>query len=67
MTINSRPPATLRKQSRPPQPQFFVALHLESYTTNYHMMTSLRSSIAISPSLLPVSGGGVALAHPRDA
>ena len=62
-----RPPATLRKQSRPPQTQFFVALHLESYTTNYHMITSLRSSTAISPSLLPVSGGGVAPAHPRDA
>ena len=61
-----RPPATLRKQPRPPQTQFFVALHLESYTTNYHMMTSLRRSTAISPSLLPVSAGGVAPAHPRD-
>ena len=62
-----RPPATLRKQSRPPQTQFFVALHLESFTTNYHITTSLRSSTAISPSLLPVSGGGVTPAHPRDA
>ena len=62
-----RPPATFRKQSKPPQTQFFVALHLESYTTNYHMMTSFRSSTAISPSLLPASGGGAAPAHPRDA
>ena len=61
-----RPPAKLRKQSRPPQTQFFVALRLESYTTNYHMMTSLRNSTAIPPSLLPVSGGGAAPAHPRD-
>ena len=36
-------------------------------TTNYHMMTSLRNSTAIPPSLLPVSSGGVAPAHPRDA
>ena len=62
-----RPPATLRKQSRPPQTPFFVALHLESNTTNYHITTSLRSSTAISPSLLPVSGGRVAPVHPRDA
>ena len=62
-----RPPVTLRKQPRPPPTQFFVALHLGSYTTNYHMTTSLASSTAISPSLLPVSGGGVAPTHPRDA
>ena len=62
-----RPPATLRIQSRSRQIKFFVALHLESYTTNYYMTTSLRSSTAIFPSLLPVSGSGVAPAHPRDA
>ena len=62
-----RPPATLRKQSRPPKTQFFDAQHLENCATNYYMVTSLRSSTAISPSLLPVSGGGVAPAHPRDA
>ena len=62
-----RPPATLRKQWRQPQTQIFVALHLESYIIKYHMMTSLRRSTAISPLLLPVSGGGVAPAHPRDA
>ena len=62
-----RPPATLRKQSRPPQSQFFFALHLESYTTNYHITTSLRSSTGISPSQLPVWRGGAGPAHPRDA
>ena len=31
------PPATLRNQPRPPQTQFFVALHLESCTTNYQI------------------------------
>ena len=30
-----------RKQSRPPQTHFFVALHLGSITANYHVTTSL--------------------------
>ena len=56
-----------RKQSRLPQIQFFVALHLESYTNNYFITASLRSSAAISLSLLPVWGEGAASAHPKDA
>ena len=62
-----RPPATHRKQSRPPQTHFFVALHLESCTTNHHITTSLKCSTAMSPSLLPVWGDGAAPAYPRDA
>ena len=63
-----RPPATLRNNRDRRKPSFSspCTSKVTRPTTTY-MMTSLRSSTAISPSLPPVSGGGVVPAHPRDA
>ena len=61
-----RPSTTPQKKSRPSQTQFFIPLCLPNHTSTNRVTTSLRSSIAVSPSLLPARGFGAAPAHPRD-
>ena len=56
----SRPSAAPQKITRPSQTQFFIPLCLANHTSTDQVTTSLRSSIAVSPSLLPAWGFGVA-------
>ena len=62
----SRPPTAPQKNSRPSQTQFFIPLCLPNHTSTDQVTTSLRSSIAVSASLLAAWGFGAAPAHPRD-
>ena len=61
----SRPPTAPQKNSRPSQTQFFIPLCLPNHTSTDQVTTSLRSSIAVSGSLLAAWGFGAAPAHPR--
>ena len=61
-----RPPLAPKKKTRSSQTQFSIPLCLPNHTSTNQVTTSLRSAIAISPSLLPAWGSGAALAHPRD-
>ena len=61
----SRPPTAPQKNSRPSQTQFFIPLCLPNHTSTDQVTTSLRSSIAVSASLLAAWGFGAAPAHPR--
>ena len=56
----SRPSAVPQNFTRPSQTQFFIPL-----TGTDQVTTSLRSSIAVPPSLLPAWGFGAASSHPR--
>ena len=47
--------------------QFFIPLCLPNHTSTNQVTTSLKSSIAVSPSPLPAWGFGAAPAHPRDS
>ena len=58
----SRPSAAPQTSTRPSQTQFVIPLRLASHTSTDQVMTSLRSSIAVSPSLLPAWGFGAASA-----
>ena len=60
-----KPPSVPQKNSRPSQTQFFIPLCLPNHTSTNQGTTSLRSSIAVPPSLLPVWGFGAAPAHRR--
>ena len=64
--VQPRPSAAPLKKSKPSQTQFVVLLCLPNHTSTKPVTTSLTSSIAVSPSLLPVWGFGSALAQPRD-
>ena len=59
-------PRRLKKRSWPSQNQFFITLCLPNHTCTNQLTTSLRSSIAVSTSLLPAWGFEAAPAHPRD-
>ena len=48
------------------RPSFSILRCLPSHMSTYQVTTSLRSSPAVSPSLLPAWGFGAAPAHPRD-
>ena len=62
-----RPSAAPHKKSRPSPTQFFIPLCFPNHTSNNQVTTSLRSSIAVSPSLLTAWGvGAAASALPRD-
>ena len=63
----SRPPTAPQKKTRPWQTHFFIPLCLPNHTSTGHVTTSLRSSIAVSASLLAAWGFGVAPAHLRHA
>ena len=56
----SRPSAAPPKITKPSQTQFFIPLCLANHTSTDQVTTSLRSSIAVSPSLLPAWGFGAA-------
>ena len=60
----SRPPTVPQKRSRPSQTHLFIPLCLPNRTSTDQVTSSLRSSIAVSPSLLPA--WGLRAAHPRD-
>ena len=62
----SRPPTAPQKKSRPSQTQFFIPPCLPNHTSTDQVMTLLRSSIAVSPSLLAACGFGAAPTHPSD-
>ena len=62
----SRPPTAPQKKSRPSQTQFFIPLCLPNDTSTDQVTTSLRSSIAVSPSLLTAWGFEAAPVHRRD-
>ena len=61
-----RPSVAPQNKSRPSQTHFSIPLCLPNYTSTNHVTSSLGSSIATSPSLLPAWGFGAAPAHPRD-
>ena len=52
-----------KNDSTPSQTQFVIPLCLPNQTSTIQAMTSLRSSIAVYPSLLPAWGLGAAPAH----
>lgn len=52
------------KQTRPPQPQYFVALYLQIHASNHHSTSSFRPSIAAMASL--PAAWRAASAHPID-
>ena len=56
----SRPSAAPQKITRPSQTQFFISLCLANNTSTDQVMTSIISSIAVFPSLLPAWGFGAA-------
>ena len=61
----SRSPAAPQKCTRPSHTQIFIPLCHVNHTSTDHVTTSLRSSIAVSPSLLPSWGcGAVGLRQP---
>ena len=62
----SRPPTAPQKNSRPSQAQFFIPL-FPNHTSTDQVTTSLRSSIAVSRSLLATWGFWAAPAHPRHS
>ena len=62
----SRPPTAPQKQSRPSQTQFFIPPCLPNHTSTDQVTTSLRISIAVTPSLLAAWGFVAATAHPGD-
>ena len=62
----SRPPTAPQEKSRRSRTQVFTRLCLPNHTSINQVTTSLRSSIAVSPSLLATWGFGAAPAHPRD-
>ena len=57
--------STAPQKSRTTQTQFFSLLCLPNHTSTNQVTTSLRRSVAVSPSLLPAWGFGAAPAHPR--
>ena len=61
----ARPSAELKKKRRPSQTQFSISLRLPNYTSSTQVTSSLRNSIAVSPSLLPAWGFGTAPAQAR--
>ena len=63
----SRPPTAPQKKSRLSQTQFFIPLCLPNHTSTDEVTASLRSSIAVSRSLLAAWGFGAAPAHPRHS
>ena len=62
-----RPYAAPNNKPRPSQTQYSIHLRIQNHTSTNHITTSLRTSIAVSPSLVPAWGFGAALAHRRDA
>ena len=61
----SRPPTAPKKKSRSSQTQFFIPVCLPNHTSTDQATTSLRSSIAVSVSLLAAWGFGAEPSHPR--
>ena len=61
----SRPPTAPQKKSRPSHTQFSIPLCLPNHTSTDQVTTSLRSSMAVSASLLAAWVFGAAPAHPR--
>ena len=62
----SRPPTAPKKKARSSQTQFFIPVCLPNHTSTDQATTSLRSSIAVSASLLAAWRFGAAPDHPRD-
>ena len=62
----NKPPTAPQKKSRPSQNQFLIPLCLPNQTSTDQVTTSLRSSIAVSASLLAAWRFGAAPDHPRD-
>ena len=56
----TRPSAAPQKITRPSHTQLFIPLCLAHHTSTDQVTTSFRSSIAVSPSLLPAWGYGAA-------
>ena len=62
-----RPSAARQKRSRPPQTLFFVALCRQGHVSIHLITSSLRTSTAALPSLLPAWGfRAAASAQPTD-
>ena len=61
----ARPSAELKKKRRPSQTQFSISLRLPNYTSSTQVTSSLRNSIAVSPSLLPVCDSVAASVQPK--
>ena len=63
--LAQRRPPTGPQKTRTSQTRFFIARCLLNHTSTNQVTTSLRSSIAVSPSLLPAWSFGAAPAHLR--